>query len=170
MVRKGIFDSGWATIVMTTVALLIVTGCDPPLGAPTVPEDVAVPSTVGVVGEIAQQSDGALVTLEDGGTVLLPNGARDLTGPAEVGRLIIVGHGGPDAPDRSVWYAAVRSWGPDCFRIVANGEIRGGRMALSEGFSLPLSDRWDETETSFVSSPVRGFCLDDFGAVVRPYS
>jgi hypothetical protein len=59
---------------------------------------------------------------------------------------------------------------PECFYIPANGEVRGERMALSEGFSLPLSDHWDEPETTFVQSPVVGFCLDDSGTVVRPYS
>jgi hypothetical protein len=43
-------------------------------------------------------------------------------------------------------------------------------MALSEGFSLALSDEWDQPETTFVQSPVVGFCLDDSGTVVRPYS
>jgi hypothetical protein len=42
-------------------------------------------------------------------------------------------------------------------------------MALSDGFSLPLSEDWSETETTFVNSPPVAFCLDDSGAVVRPY-
>lgn len=147
-----------------------MTGCDPPLGAPSVPEDVVVPATIGVIATSEQQGDGRLVTLEGDSTVLLPNGATDLTGPAADGRLLIVGEGGPAAPDGGVWYAAVRALPSGCFDLPANGEVRGDRMALSLGFSLPLDDEWDETETTFVETPVVGFCLDDSGTVVRPYS
>jgi hypothetical protein len=64
---------------IAAVALVMVS-CNLPLGAPDVPDVVAVPSTIGIVSGIEQQSDGALVTLVDGATVLLPNGASDLTG------------------------------------------------------------------------------------------
>lgn len=82
----------------------------------------------------------------------------------------IVGGGEPAAPDGGVWYASLPALPSGCYRIVANGEIRGDRMALSNGFSLPLSDAWDDPDRRFVSSPVRGFCLDDEGAAMRPYS
>jgi hypothetical protein len=135
-----------------------------------VPDEVAIPDTIGIVSSIDQEPEGARVTLEDGATVLLPNGSRDLTGAAEVGRLLIVGEGRPADPDGGVWYAAVRAFPSGCFDLPGNGEVRGDRMALSLGFSLPLSDDWDETETTFVESPSVGFCLDESGAVVRPYS
>jgi hypothetical protein len=147
-----------------------VVGCNPPLGAAGVPDDVVAPTTIGVIATSEQQDDGRLVTLEDGTAVLLPNGATDLTGPPADGRLLIVGEGRPAAPDGGVWYAAVAALPSGCFDLPANGEVRDDRMALSEGFSLPLSDEWDETETTFVNTPVVGFCLDDSGAVVRPYS
>lgn len=150
----------------------MVTACDPdrPLGAPTVPDEVVVPLIIGVIAAIDQEAEGALVTLEDGATVLLPNGARDLTGQAEVDELLIVGGGRPADSDGGVWYASVRALPSGCFDLPANGEVRGDRMALSLGFSLPLSEDWVEAETTFVESPPVGFCLDDSGAVVRPYS
>jgi hypothetical protein len=43
-------------------------------------------------------------------------------------------------------------------------------MAVSEGFSLPLSDDWSEAETSFEQSPPVGFCLDTPARSLRPYS
>jgi len=158
-------------VVLAGLALA-VTACHPdrPLGAPGVPDDVVVPITIGMIAAIDQEAEGARVTFEDGETVLLPNGARDLTGQAEVDELLIVGEGRPAAPDGGVWYAAVRALPSGCFRLSANGEVRGDRMAFSLGFSLPLSDDWDETETTFVELPPVGFCLDDSGAVVRPYS
>ena len=149
---------------------LLSTACDPPLGAPPVPDEVAIPATIGLIAESEQRDDGRLVTLEDGTRVLLPNGGTDLTGPAADGRLLVVGEGRPPAPDGGVWYAAVPSWPSGCFYLDANGEVRGDRMALSLGFSLPLSDAWSETETTFVQSPVVGFCLDRTGAVVGTYS
>jgi hypothetical protein len=162
--------TGPIALVLTGLALM-ATACDPPLGAPVVPDDVVVPTTIGVIVTSEQTDDGRLVTLEDGGTALLPNAATDLTGPAADGRLLIVGEGGPAAPDGGVWYAAVPMRPSGCFVLSrANGEVRGDRMALSEGFSLPLSDEWTEAETSFVQSPPVGFCLDESGAVVRPYS
>lgn len=82
----------------------------------------------------------------------------------------MVGEGGPAESAGGVWYAAVRAYPSGCFYIDANGEVQGDRLALSEGFGLPLSPDWNETETRFVKSPPVGFCLDDSGAVVRPYS
>ena len=156
--------------LISAVALgIVIVGCNPPLGAPTVPAEVVTPTTIGLIESSELRDEGRLVELEDGSSVLLPTSAVDLTGPAADGRLLIVGQGGSAAPDGGVWYAAVHSWSPDCFRIVANGEVRGEWMALSEGFSLRLSDDWDEPETTFVGSPIRGFCLDDSGAVVQPY-
>jgi hypothetical protein len=161
---------GQIGVVLAGLAL-IVAACDPPLGAPAVPEDVALPTTIGVIAEIDQGTEGAMLALESGATVLLPIGARDLTGQAEVGRLLILGEGMPAAPDGGVWYAAVPSRPSGCFVLSrANGEVRGDRLALSLGFSLPLSDEWSEAETTFVQSPPVGFCLDDSGAVVRPYT
>ena len=147
---------------------IVAAGCDTPLGAPTAPSDVVVPTTIGLIARIEQRNEGELVTLEDGKTVLLPNVAHDLTGPTEDGRLLIVGEGRPANPDGGVWYAAVRAQPSGCFRIAANGEVRGDRLALSEGFSLPLSEAWAESETSFVEDALAGFCLDESGAVVRP--
>ena len=148
----------------------MATACETPWGAAQVPDDVAVPQTVGIISFIEQGRAGASVTLQEGGKVLLPNGAPDLTGAAEVGRLLIMGEGRPAAPDGGVWYAAVPLWPQGCFYLESNGEIRGDRMALSLGFTLPLSDEWDEAEAWFVEYPTIGFCLDDSGAVVRPYS
>lgn len=162
-------DSGQTAVVLAGLAL-VMAGCDTPLGAPAVPDEVAVPITIGMIATSEQRDEGRLVTLEAGSTVLLPNAATDLTGPAADGRLLIVGEGRPAAPDGGVWYAAVPVLPSGCFDLAANGEIRGDRMALSLGFSLPLSDDWDETETTFVELPPVGFCLDESGAVVRPYS
>ena len=155
------------TAVTLTIAL-VAAGCDVPLGAPDVPDEVVAPSTVGVITDLAQQDDGVLATLDDGSTVLLPIGARDLIGGPEIGRLLIVGEGGPAESTEGVWYAALRALPSGCFDLPVNGEVRGERMALSVGFSLPLSDTWSETETRFVNSPPVGFCLDESGAVVRP--
>jgi hypothetical protein len=163
-------DSSQMAVVLAGFALG-VTACQFPLGAPQVPDDVAIPDTIGIIASSQQEDDGRLVTLEDGTRVLLPNDATDLTGPAADGRLLIIGQGGPAAPDGGVWYAAVPLRPSGCFILSrANGEIRGDRLALSLGFSLPLSDQWDESETTFVQSPPVGFCLDDAGTVVRPYS
>jgi hypothetical protein len=157
-------------VAVPVIVALLSTGCDPPLGAPPVPDEVAIPTTTGLIARSEQRDDGRLVTLEDGSSVLLPNGATDLTGPAADGRLLIVGDGRPAAPDGGVWYAAVPSWPSGCFYLDANGQVRSDRMALSLGFSLPLSDEWEEAETTFVQSPVVGFCLDNAGAVVGTYS
>lgn len=146
---------------------LVVTACQLPLGAPQAPDEVVVPTTIGLIATSEQEDDGRLVILEDGSRVLLPNGAADLTGPAADGRLLILGQGGPRAPDGGVWYAAVRALPSECFDLPANGVVRGDRMALSLGFSLELNDEWDEAETTFVETPVVGFCLDDSGTVVR---
>jgi hypothetical protein len=135
-----------------------------------VPDNVATPDTIGIIASSQQEDDGRLVTLEDGSRILLPNDATDLTGPAADGRLLITGEGGPAAPDRGLWYAAVPRWPSGCLYLESNGVVRGDRMALSLGFSLPLDDGWDEAETTFVETPVVGFCLDDSGTVVRPYS
>lgn len=164
-------DSSQMAVALAGLALIVM-ACDPdrPLGAPTVPDEVVVPLIIGVIASSEQTDDGRLVTLDDGGTVLLPNAATDLTGPAADGRVLIVGEGRPAAPDGGVWYAAVHALPSGCFDLAANGEVRGDRMALSLGFSLPLGDDWDEAETNFVESPPVGFCLDGSGAVVRPYS
>lgn len=156
--------------VLAGFAALGVAACQLPLGAPQVPDDVAIPATIGIIASSQQSDDGRLVTLEDGSRILLPNDATELTGPAADGRLLITGGGKPAAPGGGVWYAAVPRWSSDCLYLAANGEVRGDRMALSLGFSLPLSNQWSEAETIFVETPSVGFCLDDAGAVVRPYS
>ena len=147
---------------------LLLSACDQPLGAADVPEDVVEPATIGVVASLARRDEGALATMDDSREVLIPNGAKELTGPAEEGALLIVGMGGPAESDDAVWYASLRSGPSGCYWIAANGEVRGQRMALSEGFSLPLSDQWGEAETVFINSPTIEFCIDASGAVVRP--
>jgi hypothetical protein len=116
---------------------MVVAGCDPPLGAPAVPDDVVIPTTVGIIATSEQRDDGRLVSLEDGSTVLLPNGATDLTGPAADGRLLIVGEGGPPAPDGGVWYAAVAQLPSGCFDLPANGEVRGTEWHCRRGSACP---------------------------------
>lgn len=59
---------------------LVVTACQLPLGAPQVPDDVAIPDTIGIIASSQQEDEGRLVTLEDGSRVLLPNDATELTG------------------------------------------------------------------------------------------
>lgn len=145
----------------------LLAACEQPLGAADVPEDVVEPATIGVVADLERGDDGALTTLGDGREVLIPNGAKELSGPAEEGALLIVGRGGPAGSDEAVWYASLQSGPSGCYWIAANGEVRGQRMALSEGFSLPLSDDWAEAETVFINSPTVEFCLDASGAVVR---
>lgn len=161
----------WTIRSGTTAALagaLLLSACDQPFGAANVPEHVVEPATIGVVASLARRDDGALATMADGSEVLIPNGARELTGPAEESALLIVGTGGPAESDDGVWYASLRSGPSGCYWIAANGEVRGQRLALSAGFSLPLSDQWDEAETVFINSPTVEFCVDASGAVVRP--
>lgn len=169
MLHPAIAYSGQIPIVLALFTVLAA-ACNPPLGAPTVPEDVVTPTTIGIISTSEQRDDGRLVTLRDGSGLLIPIGATDLTGPAADGRLLIMGEGSPAAPEGGVWYAAVRALPSGCFDLPANGEVRGDRMALSLGFSLPLNDEWDETTETFVETPVVGFCLDAEGTVVRPYS
>lgn len=146
----------------------LLSACDQPLGAADIPDHVVEPETIGVVASLDRRDEGALATMDDGREVLIPNGARELTGPAEESALLIVGTGGPAGSDDGVWYASLRSEPSGCYWIAANGEVRGQRMALSEGFSLPLSDEWGEAETVFINSPTVEFCVDASGAVVRP--
>jgi hypothetical protein len=147
----------------------MATGCDQPLGAPTVPTDVVAPTTVGMIAKSEQRDDGILLTLENGETVVLPPDATDLTGQPNDGELVIVGTGGPAESSSGVWFAAVRAYSSGCFELTANGEVRGDRMATSFGFSLPLSEDWSETDRSFVNLPPVGFCLDESGEVVGTY-
>ena len=151
--------------VVTPAVVLSVCGV-----ATEVPAAVTEPSVIGVIEVYEQTSDGALLTLEGGETVLLPPGSRELTGPVETGRLLIVGEGGPGPLAGDWWYSSLRRWPSGCFEIASNGEVRGERLALSEGFSVPLSDEWNETEVRFVDSPAVGFCLDSSGEAVRTYS
>lgn len=146
----------------------LLAACDQPLGAADVPEDVVEPATVGVVANLERRDEGALATMDDGREVPIPSGATELAGPAEERALLIVGMGGPAGSDDGVWYASLRPGPSGCYWIAANGEVRGQRMALSDGFSLPLSDQWDESETVFINSPTVEFCVDASGAVVRP--
>ena len=81
-----------------TVLLALATGCDTPLGAPTVPDDVVAPTTVGLIAKAEQKDHGVLLTLEHGGTVLLPLGATDLTGQPNDAELVIVGTGDLRSP------------------------------------------------------------------------
>lgn len=150
-------------------SMLMLFGCDTPLGAVDVPDSVAMPTSIGVMKEAGVSNAGASVTLEDGQHLLIPRGAVELTGAPNVGELLITGSGREANPDGGPWYASIPRSGSGCFLIAANGEVRGDRLALSLGFSVPLSDRWDETETRFVESPSVGFCLDAEGRAVRPY-
>lgn len=151
------------------VSTLVLFGCDTPLGAVDVPDSVAIPTSIGVMREVVFPRTGASITLEDGETVEIAHGASELTGPLNEGALLIAGHGGPADKQGAGWYASVPARSPDCYFVSVNGEVRGDRLALSLGFSVPLSARWDETETRFVESPSVGFCLDEEGRAVRPY-
>jgi hypothetical protein len=134
--------------------------------SPAVPDDVARPSVIGIVTDITQQRDGVLVGFEGGGTHLVPIGAAELTGTIEEGRLLIYGdEPRPNGP--SPWFAAVRGDPSGCFRVPVNGEIRDNRLALSLGFSVALSEDWDEAGESFVEAPPVGFCLNERGEAVR---
>ena len=117
----------WAATLLAALA----TGCDTPLGAPTVPDDVVAPTTVGLIAKAEQQDDGVLLTLENGESVLLAPDATDLTGQPNDGELVIIGTGAPAESRSDVWYAALRSYSSGCFQLTANGEVRGDRMATS---------------------------------------
>ncbi len=144
--------------------LVVLNACD----WKSVPDDVVEPVVVGVVADSEQQGSERIVTLEDGTQFSLTPDAVSLGAAVAEGFLLIAGHGGPKVADDDVWYSGVPPASSGCFDLSANGEVRDGRMALSHGFSLPLSEDWEETETEFLSTPARGFCLNAQGEVVSP--
>ena len=149
------------------VAIALFTGGCDLLGTAEVPDEVATPSVVGVIESRDRQADGTHIELRDGTTLVIPNGATVIAGVAEERELLIYGEDGIPGRSEGPWYAAVSRLSSGCYDVPVNGEVRGDRMALSYGFSLPLSDEWSETETEFIQSPPVGFCLDESGAVTR---
>lgn len=152
---------------MLVLSLTFLGGCDTPWFAEAVPDEVVEPAVVGVVADSEQRGSERIVTIKDGTQFTLTPDAVSLGAAVAEGFLLIAGHGGLKVADE-VWYTGVAPASPGCFDLNANGEVRDGRMALSHGFSLPLSEEWDETETEFVSTPALGFCLNAQGEVVAP--
>lgn len=152
-----------SVVLATVLPALVLAVC---ARADEVPTEVAEPSVIGVIEDYEQRGDGAFLELDTGETVLIPPRSRELTGPVETGRLLIVGEGRPPADDGDQWFASIRASPSGCFPIAANGEVRGDRLVLSEGFSVALSEEWDETEARFVDSPPVGFCLNSSGEAV----
>jgi len=161
-----------AAALLSLVIALLLTGCRDPLGAPGVPDEAAFPSVIGIVKGLEREPDGVLVELADGSSVLVPNGANDLTGSIELGRLVFYGESGLAGDNDGPWFAAIRSLPSGCYRVPVNGEVRDDRLALSLGFSVPLSEEWpeNETETRFVNSPPVGFCLNEAGEADGTYA
>ncbi|MGH2385048.1 MAG: hypothetical protein ACRDGB_08380 [Candidatus Limnocylindria bacterium] len=107
--------------------------------------------------------------LEDGRVVVISHEAQRLAGPtAAEGELLIYGEEPLPDGEGGPWIVGVRGYPNGCYLITANGEIRGDRMALSLGFSLPLADDFDTEGRSgrtFVDAPTNSFCLDADGQV-----
>jgi hypothetical protein len=148
---------------MVVMAATPFSGCNPPRP----PESVVEPTLIGVVESIGHDSRGR-IRLVDGAEITWDEVSFEITGRSGAeGDLFIYGTDpveGGDAP----WMIMVPPCArPACFRLDANGEIRGDRMALSTGFSLPLADpddeQWEQGE--FIDYPMRDFYLDEAGRV-----
>ncbi|HEX2766000.1 MAG TPA: hypothetical protein VHR55_05150 [Candidatus Limnocylindria bacterium] len=148
-------------------------GCNPPRP----PAEVVEPTIVGVVESIAHDTRGRIL-LVDGTEITWDQVAFEITTRAgSEGDLLIYGTDpidGGEAPWMIMVPPSVATVGegssarPACYRLLANGEVRGDRMALSVGFSLPIADpsdnRWQQGE--FIDYPMRDFCLDEAGRVL----
>lgn len=165
------------SVAFVVLAATPFSGCN----APRPPEQAVEPSIVGVVDSIAHSTEGRIV-LVDGTEITWDQVAFEITTRSgAAGDLLIYGTEpleGGEAP----WMimvppsvATVRNGPPErsegrpaCYQLLANGEVRGDRMALSTGFSLPLADPnhelWQQGE--FVDYPMRHFCLDEAGQVL----
>lgn len=160
-------------LVLTVLAATPFAGCNPPRPPATTVE----PTIIGVVESVAHaRGDG--IRLEDGTEITWDEVAVELSERSgENGDLMIYGTDPTDGGE-APWILFVppsvqtieqgREVRPACYLLSANGEVRGERMALSTGFSLPLADpnhpMWDQGE--FVDEPMRHFCLDAAGHVL----
>jgi hypothetical protein len=155
----------WRLLILGV--LLAATACDTPLGVQSVPDEVVAPSSAGLITSAETRGDVHLVMLATGEELRVPVGATELYGLPGPGRVILFGSGGPATSDTDTWFAVLSQYGSGCYELPANGEVRGDRLATSLGFSVPLSDEWNETEDRFVDSPAVGFCQNDQGEAWR---
>ena len=155
--------------LLAAAAMLAVAACDAPLGAQPVPDEVVAASSAGLVTSAEISGDARLLTLAGGEELLIPLDATELYGLPDEGELILFGRDGPANSDTDTWFASFSEQGSGCYELPANGEVRGDRLATSLGFSVPLSDEWNETAHVFVDSPAVGFCLNESGQAWRAY-
>jgi len=160
-------------VALVVLAATPFSGCNPPRA----PDRVVEPTIIGVVEEIGRDSRGS-IRLDDGTEITWDQVAFEITGRGgSEGDLFIYGTEpieGGDAPWMILVYPSVTTVGegtdarPACYLLQANGEVRGDRMALSTGFSLPLADPSDNTwqQGEFIDYPMRDFCLDEAGRVL----
>jgi hypothetical protein len=158
-----------ARLGLAAATALLAAACDIPLGAQPVPDDVVAPSVVGLITSAVTRGDARLVTLATGEELRVPVNATELYGLPGPEKLILIGTGGPAKSDSDTWLAVFSEQGAGCYRLPANGEVRGKWLATSLGFAVLLSDEWDETERRFFNSPEVGFCLNEEGEAWRAY-